>query len=74
MNGHTDQPSELLTQDTFRSVLAYAQQHHVNRLSFWSVNRDRPCNPDTGAWVSGVCSSIPQQPYDFARIVVQYTG
>jgi chitinase len=73
MNGHTDQPSELFTQDTFTSLLGYARQHHLARLSFWSLNRDRVCTGTTG-WVDGKCSSVSQQPYDFARIVAQYTG
>jgi chitinase len=74
MNGHTDQPSELFTQATFQSLEGYAAQHGLGLLSFWSENRDRPCNPDTGAWVVGNCSSIAQQPYDFTRIILQFAG
>ncbi|MCO6006283.1 cellulose binding domain-containing protein [Actinoallomurus purpureus] len=73
MNGHTDQPSELFTQDTFRTLLGYAQQHHLGRLSFWSLNRDRQCTGTTG-WADGKCSSVTQQPYDFAKIIGQFTG
>ncbi|MDN3353411.1 chitinase [Actinomadura sp. DC4] len=73
MNGHTDQPSELFTQDTFTTLLGYASGHHLARLSFWSLNRDRVCTGTTG-WVDGRCSSVDQQPYDFARIVARYTG
>ncbi|MEV5709152.1 cellulose binding domain-containing protein [Actinoallomurus sp. NPDC052274] len=73
MNGHTDQPSELFTQDTFRALLGYAQQHHLGRLSFWSLNRDRQCTGTTG-WADGKCSGVTQQPYDFAAIIGQFTG
>ncbi|WP_433184119.1 cellulose binding domain-containing protein [Actinoallomurus sp. CA-150999] len=73
MNGHTDQPSELFTQDTFRTLLGYAQQHHLGRLSFWSLNRDRQCTGTTG-WVDGKCSGVTQQPYDFAKIIGQFAG
>ncbi|GAA4614166.1 hypothetical protein GCM10023195_61750 [Actinoallomurus liliacearum] len=73
MNGHTDQPSELFTQDTFRTLLGYAQQHHLGRLSFWSLNRDRQCTGTTG-WADGKCSGVTQQPYDFATIIGQFTG
>ena len=45
MNGHTDQPSELMTQDTFRSLVAYATAHHLGWVSYWAMNRDRPCDP-----------------------------
>jgi chitinase len=73
MNGHTDQPSELFTQDTFTTLLGYATDHHLARLSFWSLNRDRACTGTTG-WVDGKCSSVTQQPYDFARIIARFTG
>jgi chitinase len=73
MNGHTDQPSELFTQDTFTTLLGYATDHHLARLSFWSLNRDRSCTGDTG-WADGKCSSVTQQPYDFARIIARFAG
>jgi chitinase len=73
MNGHTDQASELFTTSTFTSLLAYATEHHLARLSFWSLNRDRPCTGTTG-WVDGRCSGVDQAPYDFAQINARYTG
>jgi chitinase len=73
MNGHTDQPSELYTVDTFSSLVAYAQSHHLGRLSYWALNRDRACTGNVG-WVEGYCSSVDQQPYDFTKILGQYTG
>lgn len=73
MNGHTDQPSELFTQTTFQSLEAYAKQNQYALLSFWAENRDRECTGLTG-WVSGVCSSVTQQPYDFTKIIVQFGG
>ena len=73
MNGHTDQPSELFTQDTFTNLLGYASDNHLARLSFWSLNRDRVCDGSTG-WVDGKCSSVTQQPYDFARITARFAG
>jgi hypothetical protein len=71
MNGHTDQPSELFTLDTFRTVLGYVQQHRLGRFSFWSLNRDRACTAPTG-WADGKCSSVDQQPYDFTKLIAQY--
>ncbi len=73
MNGHTDQPSELFSQDTFTSLAGYASGHHLGRLSFWSLNRDRECTGTTG-WVDGKCSSVSQQPYDFAEVIAPYAG
>ncbi|AHH94555.1 chitinase [Kutzneria albida] len=71
MNGITDN-NENVSPDNFRAILGYAQHHHLARLTFWSVNRDRPCggsypNDDT-------CSGVGQQAWDFTRIFAQYTG
>jgi hypothetical protein len=75
MNGHTDQPSELFTQDTFRTLLAYARAKHVGWFSYWSLNRDRACDPSVPhGWADGSCSSVAQQPYEFSKIVASYAG
>ncbi|WP_328539873.1 ricin-type beta-trefoil lectin domain protein [Streptomyces sp. NBC_00344] len=71
MNGVTDN-SETVTVADFRTILGYAQQHHLARLTFWSANRDRPCaggypNDDT-------CSGVSQQPWEFTRTLAQYGG
>ena len=75
MNGHTDQPSELFTQSDFGTLLGYARTKHVGWLSYWSLNRDRPCDPSVPhGWADGGCSSVAQQPYEFSSIVSQYAG
>jgi hypothetical protein len=75
MNGHTDQPSELFTQATFQSLLGYARSKHVGWYSYWSLNRDRACDPSVPHnWADGSCSSVSQSPYDFSKIVAQYAG
>jgi hypothetical protein len=71
MNGITDN-NETVTVADFRTILAYAQAHHLARLTFWSANRDRPCpggypNDDT-------CSGVSQQAWDFTRTFAQYGG
>ncbi|HEV2344187.1 MAG TPA: carbohydrate binding domain-containing protein [Actinocrinis sp.] len=75
MNGHTDQPSELFTQSDFSTLLGFVKANHPAWFSFWSVNRDYQC--PAGAvepWAPGTCSNITQNPYDFTKIIVQYTG
>lgn len=72
MNGHTDQPSELFTKDTFTALLAYAKSKNVGWFSYWSLNRDRACGPGQHNWADGTCSSVDQQPYDFSKIVAGY--
>jgi hypothetical protein len=71
MNGKTDESDEIVTTTDFTTILSYAQQHHIARFAFWSINRDRPCGSGTDA---DSCSGISQQPYDFTKIVAQYNG
>lgn len=67
MNGITD-VNETVTVADFRTILAYAQTHHLARLTFWSVNRDRPC---TGGGAD-TCSGVGQQAWDYTRVFAQY--
>ncbi|MFE9249596.1 lectin [Streptomyces sp. NPDC007088] len=69
MNGITD-VGETITVADFRTMTAYAQQHHLARLTFWSVNRDRPC---TGGGAD-TCSGVSQGNWDFTRALAAYTG
>ncbi len=71
MNGRTDDSGERVRVADFRTMLAYARQHHIGRLTYWSVNRDRACGSGTGG---DSCSGVPQQPYDFLKVFAQYTG
>ncbi|MFF9391614.1 lectin [Streptomyces griseoluteus] len=71
MNGITDD-NETVTPADFQTILGYAQQHHLARLTFWSANRDRPCsggypNDDT-------CSGVAQSAWQFTGILAKYTG
>ncbi|GAA5042052.1 lectin [Streptomyces similanensis] len=69
MNGVTDN-NETVTVADFRTILGYAQQHHLARLTFWSANRDRPC---TGGPADS-CSGVSQQNWDYTRVFAAYTG
>ncbi|MFE9613773.1 ricin-type beta-trefoil lectin domain protein [Streptomyces sp. NPDC006012] len=69
MNGITDN-NETVTVADFRTILAYAQQHHLARLTFWSANRDRPC---TGGPADS-CSGVNQSDWDYTRVFAAYTG
>ena len=40
MNGQTDEASETVSLIDFQTILAFAGEHHLGRVSFWSVNRD----------------------------------
>ncbi|MFF3458315.1 chitinase [Streptomyces sp. NPDC002730] len=71
MNGKTDEAGETVTQGDFKTILAYAQQHHIARYAFWSVNRDRSCGSGGDA---DACSGVSQSPYAYTKIVAQYAG
>ncbi|MCG6497730.1 chitinase [Kitasatospora sp. A2-31] len=71
MNGRTDEAGETVTTADFRTILGYAQQHHLARFAFWAVNRDRACGSGTDA---DACSGVAQSPYEFTKIVAQYQG
>jgi hypothetical protein len=72
MIGQNDDPAEVFTEADAQTLVSFAQSNGLGRLAFWSVDRDQPC---TGS-VSGLseCSEISQQPLDFTKIFVQYTG
>jgi hypothetical protein len=72
MNGKTDDPTETVSLDDFHTIVGYAQQHHIARLTFWAVNRDRACTGGLSAGVS--CSGVDQPPYAFTKILARYTG
>ncbi len=72
MNGQTDEASETVTLEDLNTMLAFAQQQHLARFSFWSVNRDRPCT--TANTSSDACSGTSQAPYAFTDVIAAYHG
>lgn len=72
MNGRTDVVGETVGIEDWKAILDYARKHRIGRLSFWSLNRDRPCDKTTkDAWN---CSGIPQSPLDFTKLLAGYEG
>ncbi len=72
MNGDTDEKVETVTVEDFETMLAFAQQNHIARFTYWAVNRDRSC---TGGENAGEdCSGIAQQPYAFTDVIARYHG
>lgn len=71
MNGKTDNAGEVVTLANFRSIASYASQHHLARLTFWAVNRDRG---GCGSASTDSCGGISQGTYDFTKVVAGYTG
>jgi chitinase len=74
MNGRTDS-AEYFYQADFQSVLTWAEGVGLGRYSFWSVNRDRQCSPpDNNGTLSGSCSSVAQNSWDFTRYDAEFAG
>ncbi|MCP2167175.1 chitinase [Goodfellowiella coeruleoviolacea] len=71
MNGNTDNAGEVVTLANFTTIRAYAQQHHLARLTFWSTNRDRQCGSGTSP---DACSGITQQSWAFTKVNAGFTG
>ena len=72
MNGQTDESSETVSLSDFQTILSFSTEHHLGRVSFWSVNRDRSC--PAGKHSSNECSGIAQAPYAFSGLLADYHG
>ncbi|WP_243437676.1 chitinase, partial [Streptomyces sp. FH025] len=64
MNGRTD-AAEYFHQADFQTVLDFATAHGLARYTYWSVNRDRQCPGTVDPGLSGSCSSVAQNDWDF---------
>jgi chitinase len=73
MNGRTDS-AEYFYQSDFQTVLSFAESNGMSRFTFWSVNRDRQCNPpDNNGTLSADCSSVTQNSWDFTTYAVAFS-
>ena len=54
-------------------MLSFAESSGLGRFTFWSVNRDRECNPpDNNGSLSSECSSVTQNAWDFTAYTVAF--
>ncbi|MEU1516024.1 carbohydrate binding domain-containing protein [Streptomyces sp. NPDC005811] len=70
MNGLSDQ-QENTTPAIWTSIRDWANSHHIARLAYWAVNRDRSC---PGGGVVSNCSGISQGTWQFTSITAGFTG
>jgi hypothetical protein len=68
MIGLNDVTTEVFDQQEAREVLAFAEQHGIGRLSFWSLNRDKQNSAGRLNYVDLMSSSILQSPFEFSQI------
>jgi chitinase len=73
MNGDTDESDETVSLSDFQQILTFAESEHLARLTFWAVNRDRPCSSGLSTQ-AGSCSGIDQTPFAFTDLLSQYTS
>ncbi|MGH3158743.1 MAG: chitinase [Streptosporangiaceae bacterium] len=74
MNGRSDD-GEYFYQSDFQTVLSFAESVGMTRYTFWSVNRDRECDPpDNNDQTSSECSSVTQNPWDFTAYTVSFAN
>src|SRR5580658_4534688 len=73
MNGRTD-TAEYFYQSDFQTVLSFAESVGMSRYTFWSVNRDRECDPVDNDVTSSDCSSVAQNPWDFTAYTVAFAN
>ncbi|MFI6843688.1 chitinase [Kitasatospora sp. NBC_00085] len=73
MNGRTD-AAEYFRQADFQTVLDFALAHKLARYTYWSVNRDRQCPGTVDPGLSGSCSSVVQNDWDFTKFTVRFAG
>jgi chitinase len=74
MNGRTDD-AEYFYQSDFQTVLSFAQSVGLGRYTFWSVNRDRECDPvDNNDQLSSDCSGVAQNSWDFTAYTVAFAS
>nr|WP_078911132.1 carbohydrate-binding protein [Streptomyces sp. NRRL WC-3742] len=73
MNGRTD-AAEYFRQADFQAVLDFATAHGLARYTYWSVNRDRQCSGPVDPGLSGSCSSVAQNDWDFTKYTVKFAG
>jgi chitinase len=74
MNGRSDS-GEIFTQADFQTVLNFAESNGMSRYTFWSLNRDRQCNPvDNNGTTSSECSSVSQNANDFTAFTVAFAN
>jgi len=70
MIGQNDNSSEVFVQSDMQQLLTFARQEHLGELAFWDVTRDG--NACTGSLSK--CTDIPQQPFEFSKIIAPYVG
>ena len=71
MIGQNDVMSERFYVEDAEKLLDFADEVGMGFLSAWSANRDAPC--ETFGTLALTCSGVPQEPFEFAQTLGQFT-
>jgi hypothetical protein len=71
MIGVNDVAGEVFRPGDAARLVAFAREHGLAWLSFWSMNRDRPCEAPSPS-AEGSCSGVPQRAGEFTKIFAGY--
>ncbi|MFI7484295.1 chitinase [Kocuria sp. M1R5S2] len=71
MIGQNDIRDEVLDQESASRLAEFARERGMGRMSYWSLNRDRPCGDDVQDVRHAVagCSGIAQEAGEFTRVL-----
>lgn len=71
MNGRDDNGNHF-SQDDFQDVLDFTNDHDMARFTYWSVNRDRECDPPDKGSTEPDCSSVEQDDWEFTEFTADF--
>jgi chitinase len=74
MIGMNDMTNEVFTQADAQKILTFAQQHGIDRISIWSLNRDYENSAGALGHVDNFSSSLVQSPLEFSLLLNKLTG
>jgi chitinase len=71
MIGQNDVREQVLDLDAAAELNKFARRKGMGRISYWSLNRDRPCGPEVQDHQRSTynCSGIEQKTGDFTRVL-----
>ncbi len=72
MNGQTDEPGETVSLEDWTRMLDFATANDLARMTFWAVDRDRPCQAHPAP--EEECSGVAQEPLAFTALLAGYNG
>ncbi len=73
MIGVNDDAHEVFDIASANQLEAWAEQHHIGRISMWSLNRDQQDPKGALGYAESTSSSLVQSPYQFSRTFAPFT-